>query len=428
MRRISGFKNLVHDAIEKTTDLVQQTQQASFARPLGALRMLEASGTAAGLIDGVHRAIGGVVYGAIHAVNDGLRAAGDAALAAAARATGADDEVLSTPMLSTAPNQLSFWVDTAQSAVNALHGDFLRERGSGLAIPMSVRVGGRAVAPERAALAAAFPRATGKLCVFVHGLGCTEWEWCMSAHHHHGDPEVSFGTLLQRDLGYTPVYVRYNTGLHVADNGRQLAALLSRLAAEWPCQVERVALVGHSMGGLVARSAAHYGSLQDDVWVTKLRHVFCLASPHLGAPLEKAVNVLASVLRRIESAGAQVPAKILNARSAGIKDLRFGYVVDEDWQGRDPDALLDDGRTDVPCVDGATYCWIGATITKDPAHPLGRILGDALVRPASAAGAARDPARHVPFQLGRMVPGMHHLRVQNHPAVYAVILRWLAEI
>jgi pimeloyl-ACP methyl ester carboxylesterase len=191
--------------------------------------------------------------------------------------------------------------------------------------------------------------------------------------------------------------------------------------------VDEVVLVGHSMGGLVARSAAHYAAAAGAPWASRLTHVFCLGSPHMGAPLEKASNVLASVLAMFDTAGTHVPAKILNARSSGIKDLRFGYVVDEDWTGKNPDAMLEDNRHDVPFVDSVTYCFVGSTLTRDPNHPIGQLLGDVLVRLPSAAGFAPEPARSIRFHRGRVIGGAHHLELMNHPEVYAEIRRWLSE-
>jgi hypothetical protein len=181
------------------------------------------------------------------------------------------------------------------------------------------------------------------------------------------------------------------------------------------------------MGGLVARSAAHYGAEHGAAWVNRLSHLFCIGSPHFGAPLEKASNVLASVLSFFDTAGTRVPAKILNARSSGIKDLRFGYLVDDDWKGRDPDAFLDDNRHDVPFVPSATYCFIASTLTRDPNHPVSVLLGDVLVRLPSAAGWHEEPSRRIPFHLGRIVGGVHHLELMNHPEVYDVIRKRLSE-
>src|SRR5262249_48491393 len=168
--------------------------------------------------------------------------------------------------------------------LNGLHGDFLERRGNALAIPMGLRHEGRELPLARAALERALPDATGRVCLFVHGLGCTETEWSF------GDAATNYGVLLARDLGITPLYLRFNSGLHIAENGRRLARLLDALAAAYPRAIDQIALVGHSMGGLVARSAAHHGG--DAAWVAKLRHVVCIASPHRGAPLAKGLDLL----------------------------------------------------------------------------------------------------------------------------------------
>jgi hypothetical protein len=179
------------------------------------------------------------------------------------------------------------------------------------------------------------------------------------------------------------------------------------------------------MGGLVARSAVHYGNLEDEEWVKLLTHVFCIGSPHLGAPLEKAGHLLASALSFFDTPGTQVPAKIINGRSAGVKDLRYGYVVDEDWHGRDPDGFMENNRTDVPFLETVTYCFIASSLTRDPEHPVGQYLGDVLVRMPSALGYAPEPARSVPFHVARVIGGAHHLELMNHPEVYREVLRCL---
>ena len=158
-----------------------------------------------------------------------------------------------------------------------------------------------------------------------------------------------------------------------------------------------------------------------------LRHVVCIGGPHLGAPLEKAVNLLTGVLRNVEAAGAQVPAELLDTRSAGVKDLRYGYTVDEEWAGRDPDEVFADARRNLPLVDGVGYCFLAATISRDPEHPLGQLLGDLLVRLPSASGEASDPARRIPFSSGAVFPGMNHIHIANHPDVYEALRGCLAQ-
>jgi pimeloyl-ACP methyl ester carboxylesterase len=255
----------------------------------------------------------------------------------------------------------------------------------------------------------------------VHSLSTTEWLWSLSSEHHYGDPGVTFGTRLEADLGFTPLYLRYNTGRHISENGRLLSKLLNELLAAYPVPIDEIALVGHSMGGLVARSAAHYGSEHGEPWAERLRHIACIGSPHLGAPLEKAVNLLSGILRKVDAAGARVPAELLNARSAGIKDLRYGYIFDEEWAGKDPDQVFANARRNVPLVDGVGYYFVAATITRDPAHPVGQLLGDLLVRLPSASGAAPEPPRRIAFRSGAVFSGMDHIHLANHPGVYEAL-------
>jgi pimeloyl-ACP methyl ester carboxylesterase len=291
---------------------------------------------------------------------------------------------------------------------------------------MTLRDKGRAFAPTRAAVAEAFPNPTGKVCIFVHSLAATEWIWSLSSEKHYNAANVSFGSRLHEELGYTPVYIRYNTGRHISENGQSLATLIGQLVDAYPMAIEEIVLVGHSMGGLVVRSAAHYARQQDEAWLEKLKHVACIGGPHLGAPLEKAVNLLTGILNRVDAAGAQVPASILDSRSNGVKDLRYGYIVDEDWTGKDPDAVFADARRNVPLVDGVGYYFVAATITRDPKHPLGQLLGDLLVRLPSASGEAPEPARRIAFSSGNVFPGMNHMHIANHPEVYQALRGMLA--
>jgi pimeloyl-ACP methyl ester carboxylesterase len=237
---------------------------------------------------------------------------------------------------------------------------------------------------------------------------------------------VNFGTLLARDLGYTPLYLRYNTGRHVSENGEELARVLEQLAASYPTELEEIILVGHSMGGLVSRSAAHYGKLAQASWVERLKHVFCIGSPHFGAPLEQGTNLLTSILAAFDTPGTQIPAKILNLRSSGIKDLRFGYVVHEDWKDCDPDAFFNDTRSDVAFVDGVHYYFVCSTVFRDPEHPLADLVGDLLVRMPSASGRHRTPERCLKFKIGKTFSGMTHMALCNHPDVYEQIRKWCA--
>ena len=291
----------------------------------------------------------------------------------------------------------------ALGALNGAIGDLLARRFAELALPMSFP----GPPPESP---------TPRLAIFVHGLCETDEAWRLL-----GGP--SYGERLAEDLGYTPLYLRYNTGLHISDNGRRLSALLEEVVEQWPVEVAEIALFGHSMGGLVVRSACHYGAADEARWAERVRHVFCLGSPHLGAPLEKAANASAWLLGRLPETRAL--ARVLNGRSEGIKDLRFGSCVEEDWCDCDIDEFLRDRCREVPFLECATYYFVGATLSRRSDGALGMALGDLLVRFPSASGAGRR--RRIPFaaEHGAHLGGLTHFDLLNHPQVYERIRTWL---
>src|SRR3954453_21212749 len=233
----------------------------------------------------------------------------------------------------------------------------------------------------------------------------------------------TYGERLQDELSFTPVALRYNTGLRISQNGRGLARLLDDLVAGWPVAVEEIILVGHSMGGVVVRSACHYGEQDGRRWTNEVRHVFSLGSPHLGADLEKGVNILSWGFGRLPETRAL--AAFLNARSVGIKDLRYGACVDEDWcDCEDPDEFLRDRCTEVPFLADAHYYFIGAPLMDGP---VGAALGDLLVRIPSASGRGHGKGRRIPFDVdkGHELTGLTHMDLLNHPAVYQQMRDWI---
>jgi pimeloyl-ACP methyl ester carboxylesterase len=184
--------------------------------------------------------------------------------------------------------------------------------------------------------------------------------------------------------------------------------------------------VGHSMGGLVARSACCHAAQDHADWVRLVRHSVSLGSPHLGAPLEQVVHVLSAGLAALPE--TRPFANFLRRRSSGIRDLRQGSLVDEDWRDCDPDALRAAACAEVPLIEGATHCFVSATITRSDRHPLGRLLGDTLVLVPSATGRSRT--RRIPFdeEYGLHVGGATHFALLNHPAVYERLRDWLAPV
>jgi pimeloyl-ACP methyl ester carboxylesterase len=350
-----------------------------------------------------HDAIAGGMYGALRGTTQLLGKGADAVLRV--RSGGG-------PSLSTTPQG-----GLALSALQGLIGDALEAEGSPLAKPMALRVEGHPVAPRRDAIATAYPAATPRLVVFLHGLMETEQMWRLRR-------EPTYGQRLAEDLDRTPLDVRYNTGLHISENGRALAELLDAVVPSWPVEVEEIALVGHSMGGLVARSACHVAGERDAGWVRRVRHVVSLGTPHMGAPLAQAVHYASAALDAVPE--TRPLARFLRRRSAGIRDLRHGSLVDEDWRDRDPDALRAAACAEVSLLEGATHCFVSATVTRSPRHPVGRLVGDSLVLVPSASG--RGGARRIPFRAehGLHVGGAHHLALLNHPAVYEKLHEWLA--
>ena len=352
----------------------------------------------------IHDALSSRAYGAIGGGSLGLGKAVDAAM----EQGGVGEQV----SLSTSQKG-SF----ALAVLNGLIGDRLEHEGSALAQPTSVRIHGERIKLDEPSLHDAFPLATPRLAVFIHGLTGDEFCWSWGA-------DDAYGERLAMDLGYTPVYLRYNSGLHISENGRTVAALVEALVEAWPSEVQRIALVGHSMGGLVARSAAHQADEQDRMWIRHVRHIVSLGTPHMGAPLEQGAHRAAVALDKLPE--TRMLGSFLKKRSAGIRDLRHGSLVDEDWRGRDPEALRAVACKEVPLLPWATHCFVSATITRDPKHPLGRLLGDILVLKPSASGQSKT--RRIPFrdEHGHHIGGTHHLALLNHPEVYGRLHDWLA--
>jgi pimeloyl-ACP methyl ester carboxylesterase len=297
-------------------------------------------------------------------------------------------------------------------ALNGAWGDALARSGSPLATKITLRAHGHNLVS-----ASDLPNGTPRLAVFVHGLCETDDAWRLGAAR-----QSPYGDRLESELGYTSVYVRYNSGLHISDNGRRLAELLDRLVADWPVQISEIALIGHSMGGLVARSACHYGRAEG--WKASVRHVFTLGSPHRGAPLEQAANVACSALSLLpETRGFATPLK---SRSAGIKDLRYGYLLDEDWLDQDPDAFLRNTGRKIPFLESANHYFVCATVAADPEAPLSRIVGDLLVLRSSAwSHGGRGQRLTFPVDQYSHIGGATHFDLLNHPAIYEQLKRWL---
>ncbi len=304
------------------------------------------------------------------------------------------------------------------AALNGVLGDHLADSGNPLAIAMQVRHDGKPIELTRERLAATFPRTSGRVLVLVHGLCMNDLQWTRPAHCH--------GRELTHDLGYTAVYLHYNTGRHVSTNGHAMAGILERLIAAWPVPIEELAIVAHSMGGLVSRSAHYYGALAGHTWPRRLSKLVFLGTPHHGASLERAGHRLHRLVERTPYTGAL--ARLGKIRSAGITDLRHGSILDEDWEGRDRFAHGKDTRRPVPLPDGVR-CFTVAATRGASADDLGsRLVGDGLVPIASALGHHEDPRLALAFPDPHrwVAHGASHFGLLDRP-IYRRLHDWLAD-
>jgi hypothetical protein len=314
--------------------------------------------------------------------------------------------------------------NVAIGALNGAWGDLLSRTGSQLALAMTMRCDDEDVPVTPDALAAAYPEAGSDVAVFVHGLCETDLAWRLKGQQYYGDPQSTHGSRLAGEFGLTPVYLRYNTGLHISDNGEHLHQLLAELVRNWPVPISRLTLIGHSMGGLVIRSACCIAAEHGAAWVPLVKRVVYLGSPHLGAPLEVGASTVARALRRLPE--TQPVANALASRSAGIKDLRFGDLLVDDWAALDDlDARRPEPQTIPRLLDTADHYYIGATVTRRHDTVAAKVIGDALVPFHSASGSGKVRQLGLQVDHGRHLPGLHHFDLLNHPRVYAVLRDWL---
>jgi pimeloyl-ACP methyl ester carboxylesterase len=386
-RTAAGIAAAVALAVEYADALVLGTvrdvHEAVATRSFGAAAVL--GGEAVRVPQRAHAAVTRGVYGALGAgfgaVATGLRAVERRGVGPRLEATPAGRHVL--------------------SAVNGLVGDRLREDRPRLAIDMAVRSDGRDVPLVAEGLQEAFPAATGDVVVFLHGLGENDDSWNRRADGLDG----SYGTRLAATTSWTPVYLRANTGLPLAENGVALASLLDDLVAAWPVPVRRLALVGHSMGGLILRAACAVSTDAQRPWRDLVSDVVTLGTPHLGAPLERAVAIGARALGSLPEAAPF--GRILDYRSVGILNLRDGLAGD------------------VQRLPHARYHLVAATLAGR-GHPISVALGDLLVRYPSATARPRGGVAMFPDADVLHVPGAGHFALLNHPDVDAALRAWLS--
>lgn len=300
------------------------------------------------------------------------------------------------------------------SALNGVLGDHLVARENPLAIPMQFRKDGKPL--DQKALTRFVKKSDGHILVLVHGSCMNDLQWSRGGHDH--------GKALAKDLGFAPLYLHYNTGLHVSQNGRQFSQLMESLIGE-KVKPQSLTILAHSMGGLVARSACHYGMEAGHNWVDYLANMVFLGTPHHGAPLEKSAVWIDHML---EFSPFSAPfARLGKIRSAGITDLRYGYILDEHWEGRDRFQASGDIPVFVPLPDQVDCFGIAARTSKDPGLTGDHLLGDGLVPVYSALGRHPDRTQDLCLPKSHQWIGsnMNHFDLLNHPGVYKRLKVWL---
>lgn len=380
---LPGYGKIAVDAVNGVTSLVEAVHRKIAGYP--------AHGPMGG--------IPGLVYGSIHRITDLIDQS------AFPRGIG-----LPTPQDPAAER------DRLLAALNGVAGDYLLNTQSPLAITMRLRQNGLPLDLEQTSLAVQQP--TRKLLVLVHGLCMSDLQWDQQG--------FDLGAALGRDLGYTPVYLHYNTGLHISTNGAAFAGQLDSLVRQWPEPLDELVIVAHSLGGLVARSAYIAGSQAGMAWPAVLRKMVFLGTPHHGSPLERVGNWVQTALG-VSDYSAPF-ARLGKLRSAGITDMRYGCLRDTDWQHQDRFTPSEDLRQPAPLPAGVRCYAIGAVTGKTDAGPVDAFVGDGLVSLSSALGQHPDPRLSLAFPPEQQWIGyeMNHFDLLRKPEVYEQIRQWLA--
>jgi len=307
--------------------------------------------------------------------------------------------------------------DVLQSVLNGIIGDYLEKTENPLCITMQFRNKGKAIPLDKKSISKAYPVIHGKIILMVHGSCMNDLQWTRKEHNH--------GTALAEDLEKTPIYIQYNSGLHISTNGQKLNELLEELVQHWPVPVEELVIIAHSMGGLVSRSAIYYGQQQKQSWTKQLKKIIFLGTPHHGAPLEKAGNYIDVILEAVPY--AKPFARLGKIRSTGVTDLRYGNLLDTDWQNRDRFEMLEDQRQHVP-LPKKTDCYsIAAVASKNNTYGIPQLLGDNMVGVKSALGKHKNPNKDLNFKKKNtwIVYENNHLDLLSNPKIYSKIKTWI---
>jgi pimeloyl-ACP methyl ester carboxylesterase len=313
-------------------------------------------------------------------------------------------------------------LETAIGVLNGAIGDYLVRTKNGLAIEMACYLRGERLPLDRVSIARAHPDARPRVAVLLHGLMCTEsvWEFADGS---------DYGALLELDVGLTPLYVRYNSGVSIAENGAALSRLLASLVREYPRQLEEIVLIGYSMGGLVARSACHVAALTpaEHRWLPLVRRAIYVGTPHLGAPMERVGRLVARVLSAVDDPYTRLIADIADLRSNGVKDLGDADLRHEDRAAVLRRISLRDPRHPVPLLPSIAHYLIAGSLSIDARVAM--LFGDAVVpvRSATDGGCIDAATLALPPSHVKLVRGADHLAIAHHPEVYTHVRAWCEE-
>ncbi len=374
-RAKAHYAPVLKHGLHELSHQVEAMHRAIAGKTFGVLKQLPVVSRPAALIENVHNAISSGVHASVRLGNQGLMGL-----------AGSLEQALNRD----AP--LGRRESNLRAVINGVFGDHLAAHEQALATPMQLFARGQTKPLDVARLKISQRR----VAVFVHGLACDEYCWIPAANT--GAPD--YGVCIEAEFGHTPIYLRYNSGLSIAENGTRFAQILNTLC-QTRSDIDELVLIGHSMGGLVARSALRrsHGS----AWQARAQMLICLGSPQLGSPLERLGAITNRVLNRFEVTAPL--GAIATRRSAGIRNLHDGLG---DSCGEDPTHV--------------ELRFLSATIAKNTDSAFGKLIGDGLVTPDSAL-AGRPAANVATAQLG----GLGHIAMLHDARCWQQIHAWLAE-
>lgn len=247
-------------------------------------------------------------------------------------------------------------------------------------------------------------RAINGIAIFLHGLCLNENEW--------QNEQTQLFVQALKAKGIEPVWLRYNSGLGISENGERLAHLIE---AQWDADSEKtITFIGHSMGGLVARSAIYYAQHHaDQAWLRSVTHSVYVASPHEGAKLEKLGHFVNSILGY--SPYTKPLMSLGNIRSRGIRSLRYSNIEEHE---EDQPFLPSN-----PFNHEIQHLMIGARL---PNPFFQWLLGDGLVTDSSAMAVSHFPIDHE--QVTRLfVNDVGHMGILFDERLYRSLAVWFFE-